>query len=662
MSGQDRSEAEENSRPNGPGDRIDPARSACVLIGVGGYESLPPLPSVRRSVTDLKRALADPEIWGVPESRIKTVLDPASPGDLTGPIYETAELAEDALVVYYAGHGLLGWDEQLHLTPTSMISGRWETALEFRRLREILKESGRHARRRILILDCCFSGRALETGAMAAGDGARLPRPRQVEIDGSYVLTSTTGSAPSDAPPTETHTSFTGALIEVLNQGDPENPGAEGLSLDRIHQLVKKRLVAKGLPEPQGLDHNGVGDLPFVRNRKAFPPPPAPAGHSRRTVLAAAAVTGVLGLAAGAVGGFTAHDRIRADAGNTASIPGPCGGDGKAVILDVSDDLDRAPENEHMGSRVEGLSALALAGEGGAALALRDNEPAQVFSLSLGGPGSLEPSVTGLQMLYQENGDRFTKFDGEGLVLENGGETVLASSESGPAVRRFRIEDGRQVGDPLPLPEEFRYSPDGNAQSGRSLEALAATPDGAYLYAGMEGPILGDYDVHGRHQVRIQRYQGEPGGDYTLDRQFGYQTEVGLYLVELAAIDEDRLLALERGYLSGLGNGIRVFEIDLGGADDVTGEVLDWNATDLLVSKTLLFDMANCPEGDITSEETQPNQLLQNVEGMALGPELGRADADDPDLAGHRSLYLIADNNGRPAQSTRVYSFALDLR
>src|SRR5690606_9119473 len=209
-----------------------------------------------------------------------------------------------------------------------------------------------------------------------------------------------------------------------------------------------------------------------------------------------------------------------------------------------------------------------------------------------------------------------------GLVLENGGETVLASSETGPAVRRFRLDDGRQVGEPLPLPDEFRYSPDGSAQNGRSLEALTATPDGAHLYAGMEGPILGDYDVHGRHQVRIQRYQGESGGDYTLDRQFGYQTEEGLYLVELAAIGEDRLLALERGYLTGLGNGIRVFEIGLEDADVVTGRVLDWNATDLLVAKTLLFDMAACPEVDVVSEEAQPNQVLQNVEGMALGPEL----------------------------------------
>ena len=635
------------SEPDRPapeeGGRIDPARSACVLIGAGRYETLSRLPSVRRSVTDLKRALVDPEIWGIPEDRITVVHDPASPGELTGPIYEAAELAEDALVVYYAGHGLLDLNEQLHLTPTGMISGRWETALGFRRLRDILKDSGHGARRRILILDCCFSGRALEAGAMA-GDGARVPRPRQVEIDGSYVLTSTTDTDTSQAPPLETYTAFTGALIDVLNQGDPEHPEAEGLSLDRIHQLVKERLVAKGLPEPQRLDHNGVGGLPFVRNRKGPSPPPA-AGRSGRTLLAVAAASGVLGLVAGALGGFTAHDRIRADAGDAAPIPGPCDGDGRAVLLDVSDRLNRAPDNEHMGSRVEGLSALALTGEGTEALALRDNEPAQVFALSLGDPEALAPSVTGVQMLYRENG----------------GETVLASSETGPAVRRFRLDDGRQVGEPLPLPDEFRYSPDGSAQNGRSLEALTATPDGAHLYAGMEGPILGDYDVHGRHQVRIQRYQGESGGDYTLDRQFGYQTEEGLYLVELAAIGEDRLLALERGYLTGLGNGIRVFEIGLEDAHDVTGRVLDWNATDLLVAKTLLFDMAACPEGDVVSEEAQPNQVLQNVEGMALGPELNGSELDDPDLAGRHALYLIADNNGRPSQSTRVYSLAVDL-
>ncbi|MGW9553229.1 caspase, EACC1-associated type [Nocardiopsis sp. NPDC055551] len=639
---------------NGPG-RLDPTRSACILIGVDDYQDLPILRSVERNLDDLKGILTDPDIWGIPNDRIWVVRNPSRAGDLTGPVREAAEQAEDTLLVYYAGHGLLEFgDDQLFLTLTTSVHGHRETSLAYGVLREILRDSRESVKRRIVILDCCYSGKALD-GAMA-GAGTTVPDKRQVEIEGSYVLTSTTDKEKAEAPPRSVHTAFTGALIDVLAHGDPEVRQEELLTLNQVYALLKRRLLKKGLPEPQRLDENGVGNLFFVRNRQNPPPGPQPAATaSRRTMFIAATTALLLGLALGVVSGYQVREWNDPLSG-TAPIPGPCDEEGRAQLLAVSDELDQPPQNEYMGSPVAGLSALALTGDDSQALVLRDNEPAQFFTLTLGDAEDLEPTVTGMTALYGPDGEQFDEFDGEGLVIENGGETILVAAEGQPSIRRFGIDDGKQIGDQLPLPESFRPAPDGEAQRGRNLESLTVTPDGNYLYTALEGPLLSDEDVHGRHQLRIQRYRGEPGGEYELDSQYGYRTEVGLYLVELVAINENRLLALERGHLTGLGSSIRVYEVDLGESPDVTGMALRKDTVDLLTQKKLLFDMADCPEGDIVSKQTQPNQILDNVEGMALGPEV-----EEGPYKGRRTLYLVSDNNGRDAQTTRLYSLAVSL-
>ncbi|MDA2812196.1 esterase-like activity of phytase family protein [Nocardiopsis sp. RSe5-2] len=640
------------------GDRIDPRRSACVLIGVGGYTRMPPLGTVRSSVAGLRQALTDRRIWGVPDSRVWQLLDPRSHDELTEPLYDAAKRAEDTLIVYYAGHGLLdAQDDQLYLTLPRTMKGRPETALAFGMFRDALRrarDEGR-ARRCVLILDCCYSGRATQDAGAMAGTGHIMPDRRHVEVQGSYVLTSTGDAEHAEAPPRDTYTAFTGALIRALEHGDPKSPGDRALSLDRIHGLVRDELLDRRMHTPWRLDQNGVGALPFVRNRASAVPPPRPA-PARRALAAVGAAGLAVGLFAGVAVGYGLRERLRpvAEAAGDA-IPGPCGEEG-AELLDVSDRLARPPGNEHLGSRVEGLSALALTGKGGEALAMRDNEPAHLFGVRMGSPEELRPEVTSVRTLKGADGGRLDSFDGEGLVVEEGGETVLVAAEGGPSIRRFRLSDGTQAGEPLPLPSGFGYAPQGRAQEGRSLESLAASPGGRYLFAGMEGPLLGDADVHGRHQVRIQRYEGEAGGGYTPDRQFGYQTEEGLYLVELVAVAEDRLLALERGYLKGVGNAVRVYDVDLGGARDVSDRVLDANAAELLVGKRLVVDLGRCPPGGVRVQEAQPNPVLQNVEGMALAPER-TAPGDD----GRRTLYLVSDDNGRESQETRVHALSVDL-
>ncbi len=332
----------------------------------------------------------------------------------------------------------------------------------------------------------------------------------------------------------------------------------------------------------------------------------------------------------------------------------PGGGDCSrdARFLGFSDALDKTTFE---GQPVAGLSALDVTGPN-SALALVDNittTPARVFDLEISSKPSVR--VDGMTILRRPDGTPYTgaDFDGEGLVVERGERTILATSEREPSIRRFRLSDGLQTGE-LPVPARFQVAPAGEATTNATFEALAAGVDGRSLYAGMEGPLAPDgTDADGRSRNRIIRYAGSPGHDYRPVAQYAYKTDPGLSLVELAAVDRDELVSMERTFTPGVGNTIRVFTVSLRRAADVTARASLAEAPDkVFLQKKLLFDLVNCPPSGAVAKQPQPNPLLDNVEALALGGYLP---------GGRRQLYLLSDDNNGATQITRFYSLAVDL-
>ncbi|MFG3295687.1 esterase-like activity of phytase family protein [Streptomyces sp. NPDC048179] len=658
---------------------IDPERSACVLIGVDDYRHLDKLRSVRHNLAELRAALTDPSIWGIPESRIREVVNPVSPAELVGPITEAAELAEDALIVYYAGHGLIDRNErQLLLTLPDSVEGKSYTSVRSSDVRRAIRDTGA-APRRVLILDCCFSGQVLTEMT----DGHRQDVEAAVQtlrdVEGAYVMTSATRDRPSHAPDPENCTLFTGALVDVMRKG--LRGGPELLSLHDLFVAVKERIRVHRpeIPqEPQAEDHNGVGRHGFVRNVAVLPRvviqeverPHVPTRWERVRTPVLSLTAGVLGLALG-LGTQPLvhwwHDTHPAAAAGPCAVPSPDDAAApRAVLLDHSDALNKQNVDYE---DIYGLSALALVSQGKdvKALALADNSPGRIWPVTLGSPFELGLAAGTAVPLRRADGTKFPIdgdwYDGEGMVIENGGKTVLVSSETGPAVRRFDIATGRQVGKDLAIPKELRYWPQGSAQTGRSIEALALSPDGRHLYAGWEAPLAEDGDQRGRGIIRIQRYTGTPGGTYTPDRQSAFLADDGMYLSELTAVDDNGgLLALERQYTAGLGSEIRIAQLSLADAPDVTELTSLWHQpAKIFAPDELVVDLATCPAGGpgavAVPASTPQHPLLDNVEGMALGTPWTAGK-----YKGWHPLYLVSDDNDSDSQITRFYSLAVRLR
>src|SRR5215472_2363986 len=239
----------------------DPAASAAVLIGTSTYQdpALSPLPGVANNLADLAALLADDALWGLPAQRRSVLLDRADTADMMGSLADLADQALDAFIVYYSGHGVLARDGELLLsTPATNASRPKYTALPFGWVRDVIGYC--RAARRIVILDCCFSGRALH--AMSDPATAVIG---QVGVDGVYVMTSAPATSPSIAPHGDRYTAFTGGLLRILREG--VRGASEVLTLDDVYDQILVAMARRGWPRPQRLGTNTVGRLAILRNR-----------------------------------------------------------------------------------------------------------------------------------------------------------------------------------------------------------------------------------------------------------------------------------------------------------------------------------------------------------------------------------------------------------
>ncbi|MFF3750332.1 caspase family protein [Streptomyces sp. NPDC002018] len=237
----------------------DPAASRAVLIGTSSYQNLEQLPAVEANLRDLSDALRDAMLWGLPEQHCAVVADPSDASAMLDPVYGAAEEATDTFLVYFAGHGLRDADSaDLYLALTGSREGTGYTAVAYEHLRTAVRSS--RARRRVIVLDCCFSGRAAR--ALAGNTDALA---LQVAVDGAYVLTSSPKDRVSLAPEGELHTAFTGELLHLMRLGVTGGP--ELIDLDTIYRVLDERLRAKSRPQPQRSQENDIGRLPLIRNR-----------------------------------------------------------------------------------------------------------------------------------------------------------------------------------------------------------------------------------------------------------------------------------------------------------------------------------------------------------------------------------------------------------
>jgi hypothetical protein len=240
--------------------------SRAILLGAGTYrfKQLPKVPAVTDTVNDLRAALI--ERCGMDRGNITDLRDSTDVREVMEVVAAGAEQTTGILVVYYVGHGLTGQSGDLYLSVggTDPTPGypREHSAIPYAHLARLLEQSPALAK--VVILDCCFSGRALPRND-SAGRGPGVP----TGPEGGAVITSAAREEHALAPENEKYTVFTGQLLKLLDEGYPGGP--PDLTFRVACQYLKETL-AVDFPRPQWV-FDGAADNIVLTGNGAYEPP-----------------------------------------------------------------------------------------------------------------------------------------------------------------------------------------------------------------------------------------------------------------------------------------------------------------------------------------------------------------------------------------------------
>ena len=196
------------------------------------------------------------------------VCDPDRPRAVMKPLTDVARREAGLLIVYYSGHGIVA-DGELRLGLTTTTTDTAASGLEGRLLRQEVANSVSGTR--LLIADCCFSGRLTN---VLADPGSVIEG--ELDVRGTVTLASSAGDATSLAPPGEQLTAFTGEFVDVLWTGLPEKGPL--LSVADVFNAVRARMRSKGRPEPRIL-HTGLAALAPLCKNVSYRGRPAPSSE-----------------------------------------------------------------------------------------------------------------------------------------------------------------------------------------------------------------------------------------------------------------------------------------------------------------------------------------------------------------------------------------------
>ena len=371
----------------------------------------------------------------------------------------------------------------------------------------------------------------------------------------------------------------------------------------------------------------------------------APVQRRRRARRRTAGLAGVALLAAGTISAAGAGPASAVREGDATSRA--CGAAG--WVEGYSDALDKRVVD---GVEITELSALAYDARRRAYASVVDDGVPRLWFFDT----SKRLRVVGSLTLRMPDGTPYgpDTFDGEGLAVLPDGD-YLVSSETEPAIRRFDRSSGREKAS-LDVPQRFRVAPAGEAKRNATVEGLAVSPDGRYVYAAMEGPLSGDAPTSGEATTRrILVYRADRDGRYRLLKQIGYMVDPASRISEVAAYGASGLLVLESVWRPGVGNTITVYGVpDTATASDVSAVAnLAVSAPGTVTGKSLVADVTACPSLGATNPGVQTNPLLDNYEGMYVAPSArpGRV----------ATLRLISDDNGNATQVTRLLTLSVRL-
>lgn len=215
-------------------------------------------------------------------------------------------------------------------------------------------------------------------------------------------------------------------------------------------------------------------------------------------------------------------------------------------------------------------------------------------------------------------------------------------------IRKSRL-DGR-YDDQLALPEMFTLRSDSlGPRNGLGLEAMSLSPKGETIWFCNEDSLYQDGEPSTLTQGGVVRLTRIDRAQRAAQAQFAYVLDAipkppepandyaDNGVAEILAIDEQRLIVLERSFATGKGYSVRLYEVSLEGATNVLKMPSLKAGAYQPVRKRLIADL-----------DSFGLPRLDNLEGLSWGPRLPN---------GKRSVLMVSNDHFSPEQITQFLAF-----
>lgn len=214
-----------------------------LLLGVSEYQSgLNPLPAALRDIEAMKRVLLHPDMGSFDEVKALPNADFSAMHAAIENLFSSSK-RDDVALLFFSGHGVTDKLGNLYLTTPSTCKNKEgevikSTAVSARFVHDVMHNS--RCRRRIVILDCCFSG-AFAKGMIAKDDGF-VNVAEQLGGEGWVVLTSSTSREYSFEQQDSELSVYTRFLVHGLETGEADLGSDGRVGIGELHEYAKRRV------------------------------------------------------------------------------------------------------------------------------------------------------------------------------------------------------------------------------------------------------------------------------------------------------------------------------------------------------------------------------------------------------------------------------------
>ncbi|WP_367435992.1 caspase, EACC1-associated type [Streptomyces celluloflavus] len=229
-----------------------------MLIGVSDYQdpSFPQVPAAEKSLRGVQRMLVDEELGGWSNEQVTPISNPVDCRRVMSELRRLAQGTSGVLLLYFVGHGTVTMTGDLVLAVSDTVADEPDvTGLEYSKIRSALL--GSPAKVKAVVLDCCYSGRAIDVLAGGRQDLADI-----ADIRGTYTLTAADHLA--HAGQADTCTAFTRELLGLIGTGVAGGPPV--LTFAELYPHLRQRLIARNLPHPNQRGTDTADKCPVARN------------------------------------------------------------------------------------------------------------------------------------------------------------------------------------------------------------------------------------------------------------------------------------------------------------------------------------------------------------------------------------------------------------